>query len=128
MYMYGNTYSLFTTESLDGYSPNFVGIMYSRPRSLGPRLTRQVPYSNHSVRLSVCLSFCPSVRLSVRQKTLTLAITFLLLEVSLSYFACVILMTRPFQRYHKFLLLEVSLSYFACVILMTRPFQRYHKF
>ena len=60
---------------------------------LGPRLARRVPYSNHSV--------CPSVCLSVK-KTLTLAITSLLLEISLSYLACVILMTRPFQRYHKF--------------------------
>ena len=57
-----------------------------------------MPYSNHSVLLSVR----PSVRLSVRQKTLTLAITFLPLEISLSYLACVILMTRPFQRYHEF--------------------------
>ena len=30
MYMYWNT---LTTESLDGYSLNLVGIMYSRPRS-----------------------------------------------------------------------------------------------
>ena len=65
---------------------------------LGPRLTRRVPYSNHSVLLSVCPSFCPSVR----QKTLTLAITFLHLKISLSYLACVILMTRPFQWYHEF--------------------------
>ena len=50
------------------------------------------------ITLSVLLSVC----LSVRQKTLTLAITFLPLEISLSYLACVILMTRPFQRYHKF--------------------------
>ena len=58
----------------------------------------RVPYSNHSVRLS----FCSSVLLSVRQKTLTLAITFLPLEKGLLYLACVILMTRPFQRYHEF--------------------------
>ena len=103
-----------------------------------------------SVRPSVCLSVS-SVCLSVRQKTLTLAITFLLLEISLSYLACVILMTRPFQRYQKFwtcdldrdlwptfektltlaktfLLLEIELSYLACVYLMTRPFRRNHKF
>ena len=40
--------------------------------------------------------------LSVRQKTLTLAITFLPLEICLSYLACVMLMARPFQRYHEF--------------------------
>ena len=58
--------------------------------------TRQVPYSNHSVLLSVS----PSVRPSVRQKTLTLAITYmyLLSEIGLSYLACVFLMTRPFRQ------------------------------
>ena len=29
MYMYGNTESALTTESLDGYLPNLVGIQYS---------------------------------------------------------------------------------------------------
>ena len=29
MYMYGNTESAFTTESLDGYLPNLLGIKYS---------------------------------------------------------------------------------------------------
>ena len=31
MYMYGNTESAFTTELLDGYLPNLVGIKYSWP-------------------------------------------------------------------------------------------------
>ena len=35
-------------------------------------------------------------------KTLTLAITFLSFEIKISYLACVFLMTRPFQWYHKF--------------------------
>ena len=35
-------------------------------------------------------------------KTLTLAITFLSYKIKLSYLACVFLMTRPFQWYHKF--------------------------
>ena len=34
-------------------------------------------------------------------KTLTLAIYFLSFEIKLSYLACVFLMTRPFQWYHK---------------------------
>ena len=33
MYMYGNTESALTTESLDGYLPNLVGIKYSWPRA-----------------------------------------------------------------------------------------------
>ena len=49
---------------------------------------------SHFVRLSVCLS----VRLS--QKTLTLAITFALLQIELWYLACVFLVTRPFRWYH----------------------------
>ena len=54
---------------------------------LGPRLTRRVPYSNHSVCPSFCLSVRPSFCLSVRQKTLTFAITLLLLKIGLSYMA-----------------------------------------
>ena len=50
------------------------------------------------ITLSVCLPVC----LSVRQKTLILAITSLLLGKGLSYLACVFLMTRPFQTYRKF--------------------------
>ena len=65
--------------------------------------------------------------------------------------ACVILMTRPFQQYHKFWTcyhdrnlwltfektltfattffpFKIKLSYLACVCLMTRPFQRNLKF
>ena len=45
------------------------------------------------------LSVCPSVPLSVT-KTLTLAITFALLQVELWYLACVFFVTRPFRRYH----------------------------
>ena len=41
----------------------------------------------------------PSVCLSVT-KTLTLAITFALLQIELSYLACVFLVTRPFRWYH----------------------------
>ena len=44
-----------------------------------------------------------SVRLSVRpsfKKTLTLVITFALLQIELWYLACVFLVTRPFRRYH----------------------------
>ena len=124
--------------------------------SLGPRLNRRVPYSNHSVLLSVrpsvllsvrpsvLLSVCPSKNFNIGHnfftfkdksfifgmcdpydktfptvpwilnlwpwpwpltyfwKTLTLAITFLLKEIGLSYLACVYLMTRPFRRNHKF--------------------------
>ena len=44
-------------------------------------------------------SIRPSVRLSVT-KTLTLAITFALLQVELSYLACVFFVTRPFRWYH----------------------------
>ena len=33
IYMYGNTLSTLTTESLDGYSANLVGIKYSRSRT-----------------------------------------------------------------------------------------------
>ena len=32
MYMYGNTESALSTESLDGYLPNLVGMKYSWPR------------------------------------------------------------------------------------------------
>ena len=49
------------------------------------------------------LDGCPIViTLSVRQKTLMLAITSLPYEINLSYLACVILMTRPFRRYQTF--------------------------
>ena len=41
------------------------------------------------------LSVCPSVT-----KTLTWAITFALLQIELSYLACVFLVTRPFRWYH----------------------------
>ena len=52
-------------------------------------------------------SLCsPSVGFSVGvcawTKTLTLAITFKLLKIKLSYFICVFLMTRPFTWYHNF--------------------------
>ena len=40
-----------------------------------------------------------SVRLSVT-KTLTLAITFALLQIELCYLACVFFVTRPFRWYH----------------------------
>ena len=44
MYMYGNTESAFTTESLDGYLPNFEGIKYSCTRTIvltfGPNRSR----------------------------------------------------------------------------------------
>ena len=49
------------------------------------------------------LSVCPSVPLSVRlsvTKTLTLAITFALLQVEPWYLACVFFVTRPFRWYH----------------------------
>ena len=59
---------------------------------LGPRLWR-VPYSNHSVCPSVCLSVRPS-------KTLTLVITFDWYVLGLSYFTCIFLMVRPFIWYH----------------------------
>ena len=42
---------------------------------------------------------CPSVFPSVT-KTLTLAITFALLQIKLWYLACVFLVTRPFQWHH----------------------------
>ena len=47
------------------------------------------------IRPSVPLSVCPSVT-----KTLTLAITFALLQIELWYLACVFLVTRPFRWYH----------------------------
>ena len=47
------------------------------------------------IRPSLCLSVCPSVT-----KTLTLAITFALLQIELWYMACVFLVTRPFRWYH----------------------------
>ena len=53
-------------------------------------------YRNHPVCLSVCLS----VRLS--RVNLTLAITFELKEIRLSYYTCVFLVTRPFSPYQKF--------------------------
>ena len=60
MYMYGNTKSVFTTESLDGYLPNLVGIKYLSSRTfvltfgpnpprcgsrLGPKYVTGVPFS-----------------------------------------------------------------------------------
>ena len=39
---------------------------------LGPRLTRRVPYSNHSVSLSVCHSVCPSKNFNIGHNFFTL--------------------------------------------------------
>ena len=59
---------------------------------LSPAFTKRGDIKSHS-------SVRPPIRLSIT-KTLTLAITFALLQVELRYLACVFFVTRPFRWYH----------------------------
>ena len=104
---------------------------------------------------SLCHSPTVGVRVGVRvcawTKTLTLAITFLPEEIGLSYYTCVLLVTRPSTWYHNywpcdldlelwptfkktltfgitFLPEVIGLSYCTYVLLVTKPFTLYHNF
>ena len=91
---------------------------------LGPRLTRRVPYSNHSVLLSVRLSVRPSVCPS---KNFNIGHNFFTVRDKSFIFGMCDPYDKTFPKVPKILNLWPS-PYLACVILMTRPFQRCQKF
>ena len=115
---------------------------------LGPRLTRRVPYSNHSVLLSVrpsvLLSVCPSKNFNIGHNFFTFKDKSFIFGMCDPYdktFPMVPWILNlwpwpwPLTYFWKTLTLaitsllkEIGLSYLACVYLMTRPFRRNHKF
>ena len=61
------------------------------------------------ITLSVCLFVCLS------RVNLTLAITFELKEIRLSYYTCVFLVTKPFSPYQKFWPLDLDLDFWPTI-------------